>query len=530
MSRSIKIIALFSILFSIQFFSISSVFACSGRPWSLDEILENRVDVNLVYGRIIESDNAGQNHIMQVEEYLIGQGAEHILISQNSIEMVFGLQVRRYGGGDCNRFATSPPSGEWIYMFVLQTEDGYYTQIGGTFSEGFHYFPNADSTTIMDLSEEDDNFNVMLTEAEFRTVITERTESPFSVPAKNLAYPTYAPLLVTTENGTQYILPLNGGDAFSVTDEELAIRLIGNPYYPGLLRNNEVEITENYDVQIIFESGFTSYINGYNIRLESDFETIDDVLVSGNGNATFWSANQFQIWTGNPETFGTRPPQILDGGEDVYGANFSAWSVDGSLFAYSDASGLWLYDTINQEIELILEASADGTIPYARKFSPSGRYLLSNIGGVNILIDLISGIHYPGDAISLDEQNSLFIQDDNLYFLPLQLLQVQRFDEFTVTDADWVDESRFIALICEPEEDCTVLHFDFQSSHYGRYEEPGQSFLVSDSGDVAVLVDADTVSINRRVYDLSLDSPIVELYWLPSLFYPQTIITRNYGG
>lgn len=527
MSRSIKIVALFSILFSIQFFSVSSVFACSGRPLTLDELIEQ--DASLVYGRIVESDNAGQNHIMQVEEYLIGNGAEYILLSQNSVELTFGLHVGRYGGGDCNSLRTVPMDMP-VYTFVKQTDDGYYHQLGSIFSNGFYYFPDSESTNQLLLSGEEGSgvevIDVEVTEAEFHALLIERIENSSPTPDENLAYPAYAPLLVTTENGTQYILPLDGGDAFQITDVELAIRLTGNPYYAGLLTNNTLEISENYDVRIIFESGFSTYINGYNIRLESDFETIDDVLISDNVNATFWSGNQFQIWTGNPEMFGARPARTLDGDEAVYGADFSAWSIDGSLFAYSDVSGLWLYDTINEEVELILEASEDGTIPYAREFSPSGRYLLSNFGGINIMIDLISGLHYPGDAISPDEQNSLYIQDDNLYFLPLQLLQTQRFDEFTVTDADWIDESQFVALICEPEEDCTVLHFDFQSSHYGRYEEPGQSFLVSHSGDVAVLVDGDTISINRIVHDLSLDSPIAELYWLPSLFYPQTITTR----
>jgi hypothetical protein len=70
--------------------------ACSGPGPTLDGTLE-WADV-VVYGRIIEIDDVGQNAVFAVESYLGGQGAAYLLVQQNNPRDTYGLLYGLIGG------------------------------------------------------------------------------------------------------------------------------------------------------------------------------------------------------------------------------------------------------------------------------------------------------------------------------------------------------------------------------------------------------------------------------------------------
>lgn len=86
-------------------------------------------------------------------------------------------------------------------------------------------------------------------------------------------------------------------------------------------------------------------------------------------------------------------------------AGRGVWSSDSRWLAYSDARGLWLWDVFTQAPQHVLPASLDGQqIPYARFFSPSGRYLAVSMGEQHFIMDRFSGLVFPDGVIRPDER------------------------------------------------------------------------------------------------------------------------------
>jgi hypothetical protein len=85
-----------------------------------------------------------------------------------------------------------------------------------------------------------------------------------------------------------------------------------------------------------------------------------------------------------------------------------------------------------------------------------------------------------------------------------------------------------VVTLCPPPglDNCFVWHGEeFANLH--RYDsfyrpedvEPGTEFALSSNGELAVLVDDSTLSIERRLVPVALDGAIAEMRWLPSLFW-----------
>jgi hypothetical protein len=107
---------------------------------------------------------------------------------------------------------------------------------------------------------------------------------------------------------------------------------------------------------------------------------------------------------------------------------------------------------------------------------------------------------------------------------PLVLRGLGYVDEWTlapaVYKAGWLDNQRFIAVLSDGIFYGYLPTMQYQHSFgYVYSPEPGYDFVIADTGDIAVLVDDFTISVNHVQMTLGLDAPIQEFRWLPSLFW-----------
>lgn len=525
-------LALLLLIASLLVLDRRLVYACSGPPTTLEHLL--LTSDHLIHGRRSRSDLADQNHLVQVEQYLTGgPGPEFILMTQNSPEVLQGLQEYLYGNGDCHGFARRLPPDSSFYVFVSRDADGYYHQDGRLFSDEFYAFPNPGSTVTVYLQNPDhpddpeDFIGRDVTEAEFLALIAERapgrTISEAASPDHSAPNPTFAPLLIETKSGALYILPVDGGAPFQVDETELALRLTGYSHRNNLGIFHEfdclfeltctAEITAGGVVRLLVENEPGPFLSPFNRPVYSDLGFGDEALFAQNGAAAVWHKDQLQI--------NADPPIPLSDGAAVYGPDYSRWSADGRLFAFSDSAGLWLYDTAVAQARLLIETE-NSTIPTARAFSTSGRYLLIEMQPARKIVDLSSGSQFAGDAISPDEQHILENRTGTLILHKIPGAGRIVVAENTV-DAVWVDSGHFAAVICPPEDVCRVEYHTLEdgSARDILYTESGFVVKVSDYGDVAVQVDPTAISVNRRVVRGVFDAPIQDFRWLPSRFYEQ---------
>lgn len=503
------------------------VYACSGPPTPLDYLVRN--SDYLIYARVLESDAAGQNHVVRIAQYYTGgAGPAMMMVTRNGPEQIQGLHDYLYGNGDCNSVAPLPPTDAPFYMFVERDSDGYYHQQGGISSADFYVFPTPDATVTVYLPDPahpgDSEYSIGrdVTEAAFLDLVAQFwVGSAATPPDASLPEPTYAPLLITTATGTRYILPVDGGDPVPVDDTDLALRLTGYTRLSDLGAHYRPEcryaltctaaLTPGGAVRLLVDGEPGPLLNPFNRPVYNRSGGGDEALFAPTGVGAIWTGEQLEISGSNPIT--------LLAGESVYGPRFSAWSDDGTLFAYSDGAGLWLVDAMRAETRLLIATGT--TIPTVRRFSPSGRYLLFTDAEPDRVLDLVTGRTFGGTALAPDERRILWIDNGELLLQTLPGLEPVGTGMSAVVDAAWVDAQRYVAVVCPPDELCTVEHrrLWFAPGTYEAASEPGSVVTVSDHGDVAVLVDTATVSVNRRVMSLRLDDAIGSIRWLPSRFY-----------
>src|SRR5690606_9250914 len=226
----------------------------------------------------------------------------------------------------------------------------------------------------------------------------------------------------------------------------------------------------------------------------------------------------------------------------------ASWTPDGRMIAFSDADGLWLLDVYDEQSKPSLLLPADGSvIPLALGFSPLGRYVQVDRGGERLTLDTVSGNVVPDGLVSPDERVLLAFDpqaeavDLALCFLaPVRACNESLFGTIVRTGPDdsdvfnrltqvmWRTPTSYIYAACERDEPERCVVDEVHSDHYGGHWNSdfawseGYMFDYFKSGDSLAIVQADyTLLIDGSEYDLSvsLDSPIVRINWLPSLFY-----------
>lgn len=534
--------------------------ACSGGPTYVNWLLENSSHV--IKARLIESDAAGQNHIVQVEEYLIGEpGPEFILLSQNRLATIQGLYDKRLGvSGDCNFFYETPPADRPFYMFVRHTVDGAYVQIGGISSPEWYSFPAADSTVGLFVEptteDSDDLGELILTEPEFRAFLADFTGETPSSPLPDQPYARKNPALITSAAGTRYLLPADSNAPTLISDETLAMPLTRWPNRYTLYANFEpcwgerserctLEAVDGRFARQVIDGQPDYILSPYGIPLGPG----EDMLAASTGTTALWNGNKLVVYAPHNMlwSYSEIMPSIptnsteLDTSGDLYGAAYATWSPDGRYLAYADGAGLWWWDVLGDSAEA---RPAPERVPlpeeisaaWPRFFSPDSRSLAITDGMLNFTLDLRTSAVFEDGAISPTGTWMLVLgQDQQPITAPRRLalrgLAVEGEQELVryARDVAWIDDHRFVAVVCQDAEgnDCGIWRADVMTLrhpyYYGNVEkdelEPGTAFFLADTGALAALVDDTTITIEGVPLTLELDAPIQGFRWLPSLFW-----------
>jgi hypothetical protein len=516
-------------------FYAAPVQACSGVPSTFDYYLS--VSDVIVRGQLIESDELQQNYILKVNTYLSRTaGSEYLLVSQNNPLIIQGIIDSNIGGEDCNVLRRSLPKYEEGFFLLKRQASGAYW-----LNDAF--FPTADTITYVFYDGTTrDYVTQSVSTAEFAASILELLGTRVRDPLPNSRYPATAPLVIVTENGTKYLLPVDRRSPVQLTGA-LQVRYLREQFYHfDPWDDAKCGFIDCYSMSpdgrtFIRRSDFMFWID----YKYSEFER-GDFLLSSIGMA-LWNADTLTIYVVHDTvrlSLGLlhQLRQITIKPNEKSGSAFSVWSRDGHLLAFSDAEGLWLWDVFTPDTMPRLLLPAEHDIPVALEFSGKNRYLAVQRGEAKFILDLLMDTRLPFGYISPDESLMVMCVDVEIFresACRLQLWQLAPFANpagwwsYVKKDIQmqWVHDRHLIIKACYVETGiCGISDADMyetqEDANWGVYLnfelKPGRDFAVQ-GRNVAILVDDNTLRVNWETLNMELDSPIAGMYWLPSLFY-----------
>ncbi len=532
----------------------SLVSACSGgSPWTLKELISSSDTV--VQASVTEVDDVSQNAILKVESYLVGGAGPEYLLFVNSYPIITSyILAGRSAGGDCLGLGSDIVMGKRMYLFLRRNTDGAYQ----TINNFIYSFPAEDSTIEVYLNEGMTyGEGQKVKEDEFIRLITRESGEKPSSPIRNTQYPLKAPLQITTTSGKQYELPVDGKAPFEITEAVLREQLPNLVYlnfgfiaaYNSPLKEcltlspDRLHFVVQSDANTIMMQGDTKVVGQASLFSS----TSDSIAVWNECDLTIYDLFYPRLFKKGTEYRTT----VLNGDDNCHAfAKAARWSPNGRILVYSDEKGLWLWDTFDLSgPPRLLAAASDDVTPLANLFSPLGGYLSVTEGSKRYTLDLLTGTVFPDGVVSPDDRlllkydTSKPIFDLELCsFFPYQCqsigdMYIQVFDEPSgeiircycdlsrVRKVEWTGKSEFVVSICVPEDPrlCAIFNW-FPYGFQWNKSQPfkSQSFEYDSANNtLAILKDGETVIVNDQIYNLSsvIDSEIVNIEWLPPLFY-----------
>jgi hypothetical protein len=487
---------------------IPSVQACTKGPGEPPEVLLANSDY-FVRGRVVEVDDAGQNGILRADTFYKGEmpAPEYFLFER--VPSNITTAVLAGVAGDCIDLYDRVLAGQVVYAGLKRAGDGRYYVI-----ERLYRF--AQSTAQEGRNEAEEAFVAELTEVSEVDEDVEYNTSP---------YPLTSPLLITTEAGTQYIFPVDGGPLFRI-DSEQAFDDYQVEYPPDMLGGTGCfeDGCIAYSPNGAYFTGLDSRATPFSIRIDPPVE-VRGVLYSSNSNAiAIWTPTELTITTLYENGWGFSDIEhvipLIDG---VPFAPYAVWSQDGNVLAFSDSQGLWTirpFDTSSQP-SLVLRVARNGAVPYARYIANSGTYAAVTMGTDQFVTHLPTGYIYPDGLISPDETVVLAYGSGGT-FQRCFLWSKSCLPDESARQLQWINNWQFALIDCDiPQQPCTFVVRGIATSS-DQLQEAAERFAYDPMGQQFALLKAPTViSIGGDEYDLSdqLDGDIVEMRWLRSLFY-----------
>jgi hypothetical protein len=358
----------------------------------------------VVKAKVVEVDDLGQNAVVQVERYYKGNaGKQYLLFFRQHPLTMIGVARGMRGGGDCATLYEAVQRGDTVYLMGTRLYSGAYFS-SGLFKPEYFVYRNPGDTASVYIGE-GNIADVEHTEAALQALIAAQnsTNSDTAVPITDFSHPSYAPLLVTTKNGTQYVVPVDGGSPFavgSIIGEQKIISLgSGEDLITSFGRGKERCI--GLYCEAFSRFGYSYNDEGYKFaycRSKYEYKA-----------ALFSPVGTFAIWADSGIYLGCGDSLIAALNTDNKGATealaaHAQWSADGRRFVYSDLKGLWLWEAGAVTGNPRLLVPATDAIPQAQYFSPLGTHLSVSEGEKRYTLNIKTGKTFFDGVFSPTEQ------------------------------------------------------------------------------------------------------------------------------
>jgi hypothetical protein len=571
-------------VFLMIIFSLSTTqkaVACSGgaepSPTTLNTLVEG--SEYIVKASVIETDRARKNAILSADFYLTGgSGPKLFLLYQTDPALSSVFYGHAYDTGCLYGGNNRPLSiGMTAYFFITRSSTGHYSlsQYGGfigyaTFPNDYFPFPQrADAI----LPDDYDNLkeSAINNEADFIERIAEISDESTTYPTNNPP-PRLTPLQITTDTGSHYIFPIDGGEPILMHENILPIMPQWSMSLPGIFLSPKFCAVIDCRLNSPDRSLFATQIDENTIEIDypysSDAGSIDSsIQIKGDAfsfspigeTLLVWADNQLTIYAVTNNfcncMYGQFVPslqtiteiilqneetQLL---EDFYGK--AIWSEDGSTVAYEDKNGIWTLDLYHQT-QPELTVSSNPELLHPLFLSPTGRYLAftENPELENwVTLDRVSGIKYENAIISPTERFMVQVAAENPIprgdVIGCRLPMIEGCGIGIINRPhylSWVRDDTVAIATCniDNEQQCElrgyVVQNEFVSNEdylfVAKYDgwlgdityEPEQGILAYVTNPKAIRLDKSGGVLD---YDLSeiLDGEIVDIEWMSSLFY-----------
>lgn len=482
-----KLIGLGVLLAGLLSQSERNVTACSGGSISMEFLLEY-ADV-VVTGKMDFIDTTNQNGIFRVDSYLAGRPQGEYLAIQQFPAAYKEAQKHEIDVG-CGEDGNRLSKDHQTILFLNRTYTGTYEIIGADYE-----FPSLESKVPMIYRAGQARIDVNLDYAELLELVARMSQETPELPIYDYQYPAKAPALVSTDNFSVFLLPVDGHAPVYLGSN--IRKVITSSYRIGLFtRDNEFYFAR--DTMRRYATWSTSHCsrlecisfsptNIYTAMITSDqklslcayrddpltwgsYCPFDDEITYGfvfSDDERFialWRENRLEIYalmlmdenTGNQiGIYSSLDWSHLIAEQNLNTSNQEelnaiafqgTWSPDSYTFAYSDMQGLWTWNIFAENEPQLLVPAQDDNIPVPQSFSPQGHYLTVKEGNQAYSINIATGERLPDGLFSSDDQQMLTLIDDKLAMCDLLLSNCLQTGA-TVRKFVWLSEMEFIAMV-----------------------------------------------------------------------------------
>jgi hypothetical protein len=537
------------------------VSACSGGglPIPFQQYIDESDYV--VRARIAQVDDLGASAIIEVESYLVGgPGPQFLLWRQTQPELIQYVHAGRKSGGDClgGGMPTAYRNRD-LYLFLKREPMGSYIATRTDFRPDWS--GNASVTWIYppDIStfELDHPQQIMIDREHYVRLVGQLSGQRPVPPDRSLPYPLYAPLLLKSEGGQEWLFPVDGNAPVEWSLDD-TIQQNGLWFGYGF---SEVGECGEFDCQLSSD-GLTlvKQANPQTIITNWGREIVGQAsLLSSTGDMlAVWQECTLTIYQMYyprlmfREELAQLNSVDLSPNTDEGCAAFmrqALWSPDGRMLVFTDSAGLWLWDSLLAGIPpQLLTISTPELDPVPVRFSESGRFLtIQDTQGIHNH-DLLSGEVLPDGVISPDER-LIVVFDSTAINPPGQICSISlvicqdlltnltqwgegdtviNYELRTVNEIFWLRSGEFLTVGCVPEqpEVCgfTVWGATWQpnGSYWMGWPEVARHIAYDRKFDMLARLDENNLlRIGDQIYDLTgkLPAPIIDMEWMPSLMY-----------
>jgi len=526
------------IITGLGFQTSSVVMACGGRASypTFEELVDG---TELIVEAVpIEVDDAGQNAIIRVEQYIKGQGEGYLLIYRSDPQ--FTSSQIEYPPGTCYWLYSKLEQGDRYIMLLTRTETGGYH------ATRTYHFPTTNATIIHRLEDEETGYTEHeYTYAQLADMLNNLSADDLYIPPYDYSYPRKHLLKIETESGTRYHLPIDDAPP-------MVIDPTGN-YFQQQFPFNEPAC----DTCLVYSpnGADAGHVNDGHIRVLKPYH-IGDFVINGEAilfspnsrYAVVWNDDQLQIIPLRSDEIDNMLVAPFKHSADVDLLSNAVWVSD-DILVYGDADGIWRWEITYTNTRSLL-AHAENSAHIIDVITPDNRYVIyrSVDDEAHTLMDIQTGDRYMIHAnydIYMGLENRFLVQwypseTDNTtiveycdfptrYWDKLNCKEadiIGRIDDLIVRQVQILDGNTYGIVTCTRENSdiCNYTEYDVAQGYIYDSRRFGQALgfaLSPDGDDLALIRTPYILEINGEHVDLTglIDRPITSISWSSSLFY-----------